>query len=65
MTLVLVKGGMGRGVGWGGGRRELDGNCDGEEVFEILLYCEPLPHSLCVWLCVFWESKLLFQLCVN
>ena len=37
-------------MGWGGGRRELDGNCDGEEVFEILLYCEPLPHSLCVWL---------------
>ena len=65
MTLVLVKGGMGRGMGWGGGRRELDGNCDGEEVFENLLYCEPLPHSLCVWLCVFWESKLLFQLCVN
>ena len=43
------------------GRRELDGRCDGEEVFEILLYCEPLPHSLCV----FWESKLLFQLCIN
>ena len=43
----------------GRGRRELDGNCDGEEVFEILLYCEPLPPSLCVWLSYYSSSVLI------
>ena len=47
VTLVLGKGGM--------GKRELDGNCDGEEV----LYnpVSPPPHSLCVWLCVFGRAS--------
>ena len=64
MTLVLGKGGMGRweGDGEGGwmGRRQLDGNCDGEEVFEILLYTPP-PFSVCEVVCILGEQVIILH----
>ena len=64
MTLVLGKGGMGRwegdGEGDGMGRRQLDGNCDGEEVFEILLYTPP-PFSVCEVVCILGEQVIILH----
>ena len=62
MTLDLGKGGMGRRDGeWDGmERRELDGNCDGEEVFEILLYTPP-PFTVCEVVCILGEQVIILH----
>ena len=60
---------------WGGGRwdgegdvmgrRELDGNCDGEEVFEILLYNPVSPSPIhCVCGCVYFGRASYYSSCV-
>ena len=59
MTLVLGKCGLGRG------RRELDGNCDGEEVFEMLLYnpVSPPSFTVCVVVCILGEQVIIPAVC--
>ena len=47
------------------GRRELDGRCDGEELFEILLYNPVRPSPiLCVCGCVYFERASYYSSCV-